>query len=326
MHLTIQPPGEVSIFAAREGHLRRLRGRIFAANGAHHPADLQEARAPLYLLPMPNLRPRQWAIISAILTLLLLVETGWLAYPFVHELVVPSEESAESRGRRAAEELGCFACHGPLGRGGVPNPGSEYKTVPSFHEGTLMMFAKDDEDVRAYIVDGAPAAKRGSASYRKAMDAQAIRMPAYRDVVGADQLDDLVAYLRGASELLYPPEGEAAESGGELAHDLGCFACHGDMGSGGIANPGSLKGYIPGFYGPDFAELVLDDAELRSWIAEGGIPRFSDDSLASFFLERQRIKMPAYKQHLDDEQIDSLVAYVRWISTETWRDLPLNPE
>jgi mono/diheme cytochrome c family protein len=188
------------------------------------------------------------------------------------------------------------------------------------------MFAKEDDDVRAYILDGAPASKRDNASYQKAMEAQAIRMPAYRDVVDADQLDDLVAYLRGASELLYPPEGSTAESGGELAHDLGCFACHGAMGSGGMANPGSLKGYIPGFYGPDFGELVRDDTELRAWIADGAIPRLSDDPLASFFLQRQRIEMPAYKQYLSAEQIDALVAYVRWIAGESWRDLPLNAE
>lgn len=275
---------------------------------------------------MPKRRPQPWAILTVILGLLLLAETSWLVYPLLRDLVVPSEESAAARGRRRAAELGCFNCHGPLGRGGVPNPGSEYKTVPSFHEGTIMMFAKNDDDLRAYVLDGAPPGKRDSPAYEKAMSAQALRMPAYRDVIDDAQLAELIAYLRGASELLYPPEGGAAESGGELAHDMGCFACHGAMGSGGLANPGSLKGYIPGFYGPDFAELVRDDAELRAWIADGGVPRLSEDPLASYFLERQRIKMPAYKEHLSAEQIDSLVAYVRWISSEEWKKLPLNPD
>jgi mono/diheme cytochrome c family protein len=275
---------------------------------------------------MPNFRPRQWAFTAALLALLLLAETSWLAYPLLRDLIIPPEQTAVARGRAAATELGCFTCHGPLGRGGVPNPGSEYKTVPSFHQGTIMMFAKNDEDLRAYILDGAPAAKLDSPTYQKAMAAQAIRMPAYRDVVSDSRLDDLVAYLRSASELLYPPEGGAAESGGELAQEMGCFSCHGEMGGGGLANPGSLKGYIPGFYGPDFAELVRDDEELRAWIAAGGVPRLSDDALASVFLERQRIKMPAYKDHLSAEQIDALVAYVRWIAGETWQTLPLNPE
>lgn len=275
---------------------------------------------------MPDPRPQRLGIFTAILALLLLAESGWLAYPFLRDLVVPPEKTAAARGRQLAYDLGCFSCHGPLGRGGLPNPGSELKTIPSFHQGTIMMFAKDDDDLRAWILDGAPAAKLNSVAYQEAMAAQAIRMPAYREIIDDEQLDDLVAYLRSASELLYPPERDLAEEGAELAHDLGCFACHGEMGGGGLPNPGSLKGYVPGFYGPDFAELVRDDTELRAWIADGGVPRLSDDPLASFFLERQRIKMPGYKDHLSSEQLDALVAYVRWIAGESWENLALNPE
>jgi mono/diheme cytochrome c family protein len=156
------------------------------------------------------------------------------------------------------------------------------------------------------------------------MAQMAIRMPAFRGFVSDAEVDDLVAYLRATSDLLEPAE-EPAVRGADLASANGCFTCHGALGSGGLPNPGSLKGYIPGFAGPDFAELVRDDDELRGWIAEGGIPRLRDDSVASFFLERQRIQMPAYKQHLKPEEIDALVAYVRWIAGGTWRSMPLNP-
>jgi mono/diheme cytochrome c family protein len=265
---------------------------------------------------------RSWKAVSIVLAISLTVALAWIAYPHVRAIAIPPELTPAARGRQLAEDLGCFTCHGPLGRAGVSNPGSQYKAVPPFHEGTIMMFAKSDQDLREYILDGAPASKRESAEYLQEMSEQAIRMPAYRDHVSAQDVEDLVAFLRATSELLYPPDGPASD-GEELARDLGCFTCHGAMGGGGHANPGSLKGYIPGFYGPDYAELVQNKDELRSWIENGGIGRLTDDPLAAYFLERQRVQMPAYGGFLSEKQIDDVIAYVEWLSTETWRELPL---
>ncbi len=269
---------------------------------------------------MPDPRIRSWKRIALALAAALLAALTWIAYPFVVAMVIPPEITSAARGRALASELGCFACHGHLGCVGVANPGSQYETIPSFHEGTIMMFAKSDQELREYILDGAPAAKRESEAYREEMRGQAIRMPAYRGHVSDREVEDLVAFLRAASELLYPPDGPAAD-GEELAHDLGCFTCHGAMGSGGVSNPGSLKGYIPGFYGPDFAELVSDEDELYSWVYDGAIKRFADDPLASYFIERQRVQMPAYGRFLNDDQIADLMSYVRWVSEESWRDM-----
>lgn len=265
---------------------------------------------------------RRWQILCAVAVALLFAESAWLAYPVVWNLVAPPRDNAIQRGRRLAGELGCFACHGPGGRGGVANPGSKTGEVPSYHEGTPMMFAHGDDDLRAYILDGAPAAKAERPSYRAEMAAQAIRMPAFRGVVSEAEVDALVAFIRAASGLLEPPDGPAAR-GAELAIANGCFACHGDMGSGGLPNPGSLKGYIPGFGGADYDELVRDDAELRGWIAEGNIPRLRDDPLAAYFLDRQRIKMPAYERFLSAEEIEAVAAYVRWLAEGSWQRQPL---
>jgi mono/diheme cytochrome c family protein len=264
-------------------------------------------------------RLRLWVIgLAAIL----LLENAYFAYPWVRDLVIQPEVTEEARGRKLAGELGCFNCHGPGGRGGVPNPGSRWDEVPSFREGTPMMFVHDDDDIREYIRNGAPAAKRARESYRKEIDAQAIRMPAFANWVDETQVDALVAFVRAASELLVP-EDEHVLRGAELARANGCFACHGEMGSGGHPNPGSFKGYIPGFVGTDFEELVRDENELRSWIAEGTIPRLRDDPFASFFLERQRIQMPAYGEHLQEDEIEALMAYVRWLAAGSWREMAL---
>lgn len=256
------------------------------------------------------------------LLLVVAAETAYLAWPVARDVVLPPYASDVDQGRALAARMGCFSCHGPGGRGGVPNPGSKGGEVPSFREGTVMMYAHEDQDLREYILDGAPATKRERPAYRAEMDAQAIRMPAYRGWVSERQVALLVAYLRAASDLLAPAEGPA-ERGAELVARSGCFACHGEMGSGGLPNPGSLKGYIPGFFGPDFKELVQSDDELRGWIADGGIPRLRDDPAARFFIDRQRAQMPAYASHLAPQEIDAVMAYVRWLARGEWRSLPL---
>ena len=48
------------------------------------------------------------------------------------------------------------------------------------------------------------------------------------------------------------------------------------LGAGGVPNPGSFKGYVPGFWGADFDELVRDDAELREWIETGRVRRIAE--------------------------------------------------
>ncbi len=58
-----------------------------------------------------------------------------------------------------------------------------------------------------------------------------------------------------------------------------------------------------------FAELVRDEQELRGWIANGGVLRLLDDPAARFFIDRQRIQMPAYDGFLKEEQIDRIVEF-----------------
>lgn len=269
---------------------------------------------------------RSGRLVLGALVVLLAAQSAWLAYPVVRGWILAPSDDAAQRGRRLAGELGCFNCHGPGGRGGMPNPGSKAGEVPSFNQGTLMMYAGDDEDLREYIRDGAPAAKLARPAYRAERERQLIRMPAYGEVVSSAQVEDLVAYLRAASDLIAPADGTPAARGADLAAQNGCFDCHGAMGIGELPNPGSLKGYIPGFGGEDFAELVRNDEELRGWIAGGGIPRLRDDPLASFFLKRQRIQMPAFEDHLQPADIDALVAYVRWLAGGEWKRAPLQPE
>ena len=271
-------------------------------------------------------------LLARALVLFAVVELVRLAYPVVRDTVLSIEDTPAARGERLAGQLGCFGCHGPAGQGGIKNPKltgegegprtltvlSDDDEVPAFTQQTQMMYVKTTDDIREYILDGAPHRKRDDPDYRTEIESAALRMPAYRAHVSAAQVEDLVAYLRATSGQILP-EDAAAVRGGELALELSCFSCHGALGSGGVSNPGSFKGYVPAFWGADFDELVRDDGELRRWIADGKISRIAEHPIGKVFFERQALKMPAYGKLLPPADVDALVAYVRWIRTGPWR-------
>jgi len=254
------------------------------------------------------------------LALVVVAQGAWIAYPYVRDVLFPPEETSAARGHRIAVSLGCFACHGPGGGGGVHNPGSKEGEVPAFTEQTQMMYAKGTDDLREYVLDGAPKRRRDDPDYVAQMKKAGLHMPAYRGFMTNDQLEDLVAYLRATSGQLVPDE-ERAAKGADLAIARSCFSCHGPLGAGGVPNPGSFKGYIPGFWGTDFDELVLNDDELREWISEGHLDRIKNHPVGGIYFERQRIQMPAYGDFISSDDVDALVAYVKWIHAGAWKPL-----
>jgi len=252
-----------------------------------------------------------------------LITFGVLAYPWVRNLVLGIEVTPAERGRQVAVRAGCFNCHGPDGSGGVKNPGSDDGEVPGFSGGTPMMWAKSEDEMREYILDGAPARKRHDPRHRAEMEKQLLAMPAYRGHLSNGEVDDLIVYLRAVSGLVTPPD-EVAAQGQELAYRFACFHCHGPMGAGTSKNPGALKGYIPGWWGNDFRDLVRNDDELREWIVEGTIARLRNSPLARHFIESQRVYMPAYRDFLNEQQLTALMRYVRWINEGDWQRKPLD--
>ena len=82
---------------------------------------------------------------------------------------------------------------------------------------------------------------------------------------------------------------------------------------GGVRNPGSFKGHIPPWDGEEFDELVRDERELREWIMDGRSHRLWNNQAARYFLERQETPMPAYREHLSEDALNKLVAYIDWL-------------
>jgi mono/diheme cytochrome c family protein len=210
------------------------------------------------------------------------------------------------RGADLAVAHGCLGCHG--GSGG-PRP-------------LARPFAQvDDADpaaLREWILDGMPRRVQQDPDSRRAIEAEPVRMPAWRGRLSDVQAGDLVAYIRAvaAADL---PEDPVAREGYAVAERLGCFACHGPGGRGAGRNPGSLKGYIPPWDGPDFAELVSNAAELREWIVRGRPRRLEANRLARFFLDRQVIRMPAFQSHVTEEELRALQAYIGWLRESAGR-------
>jgi mono/diheme cytochrome c family protein len=207
---------------------------------------------------------------------------------------------AVQRGADLALAHGCTGCHG--GPGASPVLPRSFVELDDLEPATL----------REWILDGMSRRVRQDPESRKALEAAAIRMPAWRGRLSHAQVDDLVTYMRAAAAADVP-EDPVARNGHAVAERLGCFGCHGPGGRGAVRNPGSLKGYIPPWDGPDFAELVANDSELREWIVSGRPRRLEANPLARFFLNRQAIRMPAFRGHVTDEELQELQAYIGWL-------------
>lgn len=240
-----------------------------------------------------------------VIALLVLVASSLVALA----LVRPHLPAAE-RGRRLAERVGCFGCHGPEGSHGAANPGRKDGTVPNY-EGDLMMFAESPDEIREWIRDGATADRRASEAWRNERRHGVLKMPAFKRRLSERQIDDLVAFVVAVSSPV--PEDSLAARGLARAEALGCTGCHGAGGRLARPNRGSFKGYIPSWDSADFPELVRDEDEFREWVERGVSRRFERNRLARVFLKRAAVKMPAYRDHLEPGDVETLWGYVRWL-------------
>ncbi len=219
------------------------------------------------------------------------------------------------RGHRLALSLGCGGCHDLAGGPGAPNPGSREGRVPGWGGGNAMMYFPEPGDVAAWIRDGAPKTYRDSAGFQAQQQQQALTMLAYGGRLSSRALADLTAFVEAVAETRAPADGAPAE-GYAVAARTGCFHCHGPGGLGGIDNPGSFAGYIPGWHGRAYRALVRSRDELVAWIRDGRTERTDANPIARYFLRRQQLHMPAYRDHLKAAEIDALVAYIEALNLE----------
>jgi mono/diheme cytochrome c family protein len=261
--------------------------------------------------------PKRWGgrnIVIAVALIVLVVAAAAVGYDEVRH----PRLTQELRGYELAQALGCFACHGPDGTGGVPNPGSDEKEVPAWDGGNAMMYVENEREIREWILFGHPkrlAEDHDSHSHGTPDQEPLLAMPAFEGVVSDRQLEYLVAYYKVVAAFdPIPPE---VRPGYSVASKNGCFGCHGPRGLVGTSNPQSFKGYIPPWRGEDYQELVKDETELRQWILEGQVGRLEANPVARYFTDRQVIQMPAYESRLSDEEVAALVAYIEWLQSNS---------
>src|SRR5262245_40869418 len=224
----------------------------------------------------------KWALV----VMLVAFAAGVAAYMTFRPQLPPAE-----RGRRLAERMGCFGCHGPGGIRGTANPGRTDLTVPGF-EGDVMMFAKSPDEIRQWITTGTTEKRRVSHTWQEERRAGALKMPAFGRRLDRRQIDDLVAFVRATSGSPEPTDSLAAY-GLERADSLGCTGCHGPGGRYARPNRRSLKGYVPSWDGADFPELVRAREEFGEWVEDGVSKRFAGNRAAKFYLDRAVLHMPA---------------------------------
>jgi mono/diheme cytochrome c family protein len=126
---------------------------------------------------------------------------------------------------------------------------------------------------------------------------------------------EVIRLRRSLSKRPHINDRNSLAAGDRLAREYHCFQCHGYLGQGGFQNAGSLKGYVPGYFGTDFRLLTRsgDPESVRAWITHGVDTALLEKPIlgpiAEYFIQRQAVNMPSYKS-LPPEQIEILVNYV----------------
>ena len=213
------------------------------------------------------------------------------------------------RGARLAAERGCLGCHGPAGRLADPDGAlgiGSRALLRARRRGGLREERGRDPRVDPRREAAAPAREAGGDEPEPLL-----AMPAWRGRLSPAEVDQLVAYVKAVSD--FDPVPDAVAEGRDAAARLGCFACHGPQGRVDTPNPGSLKGYVPAWSGADFPELARDDGEIREWIRDGSPRRLRENPVAAFFIGRQAIRMPAYGDRVNEDEIRRITTYIAWL-------------
>jgi mono/diheme cytochrome c family protein len=261
--------------------------------------------------PMPAPTPRSPWIRRISLILIVLAASGTLVWLLAPAAMKARSDNSIWRGQRLAAVQGCFACHRAPLRQDLVNPRSRFGAVPGFDGGELGLYADSRAEVEAWIRDGSPPSLRQDGAAWAAYQTQLLRMPPFGARLRDDQIHDLADFVIAANAF-HSPADESAQRGEAIAR-AHCLSCHNLGGAGGLPNPGSAFGYVPGWWGPDFSDLAPDRAAVKEWIQTGVSARVTAWPLAKQFQRRQTVRMPAFADVLSEAEIDDTIAYLEWL-------------
>ena len=93
-----------------------------------------------------------WTWLNALINIEVFAVIGWWAQK---QIRTPNIGPVE-RGRMVAVESVCFAYHGSGENGGVFNPNADINEMPAWSGKKLMMYAKTEDEICKWVLDGAP--------------------------------------------------------------------------------------------------------------------------------------------------------------------------
>jgi len=137
-------------------------------------------------------------------------------------------------------------------------------------------------------------------------------MPAFGVRVSGGMVGRMVLGTEIAAGLGEVSDESEIRIGMAIATEMGCFDCHGPMGSGGVRNPGTLGGQVPGFFGASF------DRQVETMDGIKGIVRDGRATRRAWWTpwKRPALDMPAYGDRLDSVEISLLSYAVRSLNED----------
>jgi mono/diheme cytochrome c family protein len=219
-----------------------------------------------------------WIVIAVVLALV-------AALPVYRWRWAKGERNPLGYGLEMLRQQGCVACHV------TPEGHYRWRTDDSLPPSV--------EVIRDAVLNG-----------RRVASGFPAKMPAYGARLTVEKWQGAVVAVAVLSGLVGVPEDPELGAGHDVALQMGCFGCHGALGAGGVANPGSLSGAVPGWYGKAYQRAVKAQGGLAQLLREGGQPhRVPFPGLPSPLL-----RMPAYGNQLDSTESSLLVGYIEWLN------------
>jgi hypothetical protein len=73
----------------------------------------------------------------------------------------------------------------------------------------------------------------------------------------------------------------------------------------------------------EHGKLIRKAGVMGVVLVSGEILCLRDNPLAAYFIHRQRLYMPAYRDFVSDAELDALMRYVRWVNSGVWQQQAL---
>ncbi len=139
-------------------------------------------------------------------------------------------------------------------------------------------------------------------------------MPAYGSRLTVRKRNNLALAVGVLTGLAGIPEDPELAAGHDIARQMECFRCHGPLGSGGVANPGSLSGAVPGWMRPDAGKALSSPDAFAALLQSGATPK----RVPLPWVPGPVLRMPAFGPKLDSTETDLLRRYLVWLHNRSF--------